>query len=99
MTTKLKNKIKSIKPTFSDNGALIYSLPQSVTLHLDTKEYLIELTLNGSLLETNIYLGEDKYHLDNDDVNFIYDYLNGLLEHQIELTKRYYQEELYNSMQ
>jgi hypothetical protein len=47
------------------------------------------------VLHTNIWIGEEEYQLTEEDANFIYKHLNNLLDNEIELTKRYYNEEKY----
>ncbi len=96
MDTKLKNIIKIIQPEFeSEDSWYNDQLPNEVSLYLDTDEHLIDLHLKDDVLHTNIWIGEEEYQLTEEDANFIYKHLNNLLDNEIELTKRYYNEEKY----
>jgi hypothetical protein len=96
MDSKLKNIIKIIQPEFeSEDSWYNEQLPNEVTLYLDTDEHLIDLHLKDDVLHTNIWIGEEEYQLTEEDANFIYKHLNNLLDNEIELTKRYYNEEKY----
>ena len=96
MDTKLKNIIKIIQPEFeSEDSWYNEQLPNEVSLYLDTDEHLIDLHLKDDVLHTNIWIGEEEYQLTEEDANFIYKHLNNLLDNEIELTKRYYNEEKY----
>ena len=96
MDTKLKNIIKIIQPEFeSEDSWYNEQLPNEVSLYLDTDEHLIDLHLKDDVLHTNICIGEEEYQLTEEDANFIYKHLNNLLDNEIELTKRYYNEEKY----
>ena len=65
-------------------------------MYLDTDDNLIELNLKDDVLHSNIWIDEDEqYQLTEEDANFIYDHLNKLLDDEIELTKRYYNEEKF----
>jgi hypothetical protein len=70
-------------------------LPNEVSLYLDTDEHLIDLHLKDDVLHTNIWIEEEEYELTEEDAEFIYKHLNNLLDNEIELTKRYYQEEKF----
>ena len=97
MDNKLKNIIKIIQPEFeSEDSWYNEQLPNEVSLYLDTDEHLIDLHLKDDVLHTNIWIGEDEeYKVTDEDANFIYNHLNKLLDDEIELTKRYYNEEKY----
>ncbi len=96
MDTKLKNIIKIIEPEFeSEDSWYNEQLPNEVSLFLDTDEYLIDLHLKDDVLHTNIWIEEEEYQLTEEDADFIYKHLNKLLDDEIELTKRYYNEEKY----
>jgi len=96
MDTKLKNIIKIIQPEFeSEDSWYNDQLPNEVSLYLDTDEHLIDLHLKDDVLHTNIWIEEEEYQLTEEDANFIYKHLNNLLDNEIELTKRYYNEEKY----
>ena len=94
MDTKLKNIIKIIQPEFeSEDSWYNEQLPNEVSLFLDTDDYLIDLHLKDDVLQTNIWIEDEEYNLTDEDANFIYEHLNKLLDDEIELTKRYYNEE------
>jgi len=96
MDSKLKNIIKIIQPEFeSEDSWYNEQLPNEVSLYLDTDEHLIDLHLKDDVLHTNIWIEEEEYQLTEEDANFIYKHLNNLLDNEIELTKRYYNEEKY----
>lgn len=96
MDTKLKNIIKIIEPEFeSEDSWYNEQLPNEVSLFLDTDEYLIDLHLKDDVLHTNIWIEEEEYQITEEDADFIYKHLNKLLDDEIELTKRYYNEEKY----
>ena len=96
MDSKLKNIIKIIQPEFeSEDSWYNEQLPNEVSLYLDTDEHLIDLHLKDDVLHTNIWIEEEEYQLTEEDANFIYKHLNNLLDNEIELTKRYYEEEKF----
>lgn len=96
MDTKLKNIIKIIQPEFeSEDSWYNKQLPNEVSLYLDTDDCLIDLHLKDVVLQTNIWIEDKEYNLTEEDANFIYEHLNKLLDDEIELTKRYYNEEKY----
>ena len=96
MDTKLKNIIKIIQPEFeSEDSWYNEQLPNEVSLFLDTDDYLIDLHLKDDVLQTNIWIEDEEYNLTDEDANFIYEHLSKLLDDEIELTKRYYNEEKY----
>jgi len=96
MDTKLKNIIKIIQPEFeSEDSWYNEQLPNEVSLYLDTDDCLIDLHLKDDVLQTNIWIEDEEYNLTDEDANFVYEHLNKLLDDEIELTKRYYNEEKY----
>jgi hypothetical protein len=96
MHTKLKNIIKIIQPEFdSEDSWYNEQLPNEVSLYLDTDEHLIDLHLKDDVLNTNIWIEDEEYKVTDEDAEFIYKHLNNLLDNEIELTKRYYQEEKF----
>ena len=96
MDTKLKNIIKIIQPEFeSEDSWYNEQLPNEVSLYLDTNEHLIDLHLKDDVLHTNIWIEDEEYEVTDKDADFIYKHLNKLLDDEIELTKRYYNEEKY----
>ena len=96
MDTKLKNIIKIIQPEFeSEDSWYNEQLPNEVSLYLDTDEHLIDLHLKDDVLHTNIWIEDEEYEVTDKDADFIYNHLNKLLDDEIELTKRYYNEEKY----
>lgn len=96
MDIKLKNIIKIIEPEFeSEDSWYNEQLPNEVSLYLDTDEHLIDLHLKDDVLHTNIWIEDEEYEVTDEDAEFIYKHLNNLLDNEIELTKRYYEEEKY----
>ena len=96
MDNKLKNIIKIIQPEFeSEDSWYNEQLPNEVSLYLDTDEHLIDLHLKDDVLHTNIWIEDEEYEVTDKDADFIYKHLNKLLDDEIELTKRYYNEEKY----
>ena len=96
MDNKLKNIIKTIQPEFeSEDSWYNEQLPNEVSLYLDTDKHLIDLHLKDDVLNTNIWIEDEEYEVTDEDANFIYKHLNKLLDNEIELTKRYYNEEKY----
>ena len=96
MDNKLKNIIKTIQPEFeSEDSWYNEQLPNEVSLYLDTDEHLVDLHLKDDVLNTNIWIEDEEYEVTDEDANFIYKHLNKLLDDEIELTKRYYNEEKY----
>lgn len=96
MDNKLKNIIKTIQPEFeSEDSWYNEQLPNEVSLYLDTDEHLIDLHLKDDVLHTNIWIEDEEYEVTDEDADFIYKHLNKLLDDEIELTKRYYNEEKY----
>lgn len=95
MKEEIKLAIHSIQPSYETTGSYRYPLPNEITLYSDSSSYLIDLNLKESVLNAEIWQGEELIELNEKDIDFIYTYLNGLLEEEIELTKRYYEEERY----
>ena len=95
MKEEIKLAIQSIQPSYETTVSYRYPLPNEITLYSDSSTYLIDLNLKESVLNAEIWQGEEWIELNEEDIDFIYTYLNGLLEEEIELTKRYYEEERY----
>ena len=95
MREEIKLAIHSIQPSYETTGSYRYPLPNEITLYSDSSSYLIDLNLKESVLNAEIWQGEEWIELNEKDIDFIYTYLNALLEEEIELTKRYYEEERY----
>tara|TARA_R110002124_G_scaffold93266_2_gene236838 strand:+ start:1017 stop:1328 length:312 start_codon:yes stop_codon:yes gene_type:complete len=98
MEDKLKNIILAIQPEFEseDSWCNKYQLPNEVGLYLDTDEHLIQLNLIDDTLHISILINNDeRYQVTEEGEIFIHDHLNKLLDNEIELTKRYYNEERY----
>ena len=88
--------IKTIEPEYKNTDQFINALPNEVELQLDNEDYLIEVNLKEGVLETNCWQGEEKYNASDDDINYIYNYLEQLLAEKIEETKVYYNQHNYN---
>jgi hypothetical protein len=88
--------IKTIEPEYKNTDQFINPLPNEVELQLDNEDYLIEVSLKEGVLKTNFWQGEEKYNASDDDINYIYNYLEQLLAEKIEETKVYYNEYNYN---
>jgi len=88
--------LKTIEPEYKNTDQCINPLPNEVELTLDNEDYLIEVSLKDDVLETNFWQGEEKYNASDDDINYIYNYLEQLLTDKIEETKVYYNEHNYN---
>ncbi len=95
MTEAIQVLIETIEPSYETIGSYQYPLPNEVTLFLDSDSYVIDLNLKEGVLKAEIWNAEDEIELTDKDVDFIYNYLDGLLEEEIDLTKRYYEEEKY----
>ena len=95
MTEAIQVLIETIKPSYETTGSYQYPLPNEVTLFFDSSTYVIELNLKEGVLKAEIWNAEDEIELTSEDVDFIYNYLDSLLEEEIDLTKRYYEEEKY----
>ena len=97
MKTSLKNMIRLIEPEFDTDMSHLYRpLPNRVSLYLYNNDYLIDLSLEDETLKTDIWVYDKQVKLTDEDVKFIYEHLNNLLDYQIELTKQYYEYESYN---
>jgi hypothetical protein len=92
MKEEIKDVIRKIAPSFEMTNDSRYPLPNEVTLFLDNGIYFIELNLKYNVLEALVWEGEELIKVDAD---FVFDYLTELLNDQIELTQRYYDEESY----
>ena len=88
--------IKTIEPEYNNTDQCINPLPNEVELQLDNEDYLIEVSLKEGVLKTNFWQGEEKYNASDDDINYIYNYLEQLLAEKIEETKVYYNAHNYN---
>ena len=88
--------IKTIEPEYNNTDQCINPLPNEVELQLDNEDYLIEVSLKEGVLKTNFWQGEENYNASDDDINYIYNYLEQLLLNKIEETKVYYNANNYN---
>ncbi len=88
--------VKTIEPEYKNTDQCINPLPNEVELLLDNEDYLIELNLKNDVLETNFWQGVEQYKASDDDIDYIYNYLEQLLLNKIEETKVYYNANNYN---
>jgi len=88
--------VKTIEPEYKNTDQCINALPNEVELTLDNEDYLIELNLKDDVLKTNFWQGVEQYKASDDDIDYIYKYLEQLLLNKIEETKVYYNEHNYN---
>ena len=88
--------VKTIEPEYKNTDQCINPLPNEVELTLDNEDYLIELNLKDDVLKTNFWQGVEHYKASDDDIDYIYNYLEQLLLSKIEETKEYYNEHNYN---
>jgi len=88
--------VKTIEPDYKNTDQCINPLPNEVELTLDNEDYLIELNLKDDVLKTNFWQGVEQYKASDDDIDYIYNYLEQLLLNKIEETKVYYNEHNYN---
>jgi hypothetical protein len=70
-------------------------MPNEITLFLDDKETYIEINLKENVLYADVSYKEIEVELNESDLDFLYSYLEELLIEEIELTKRYYDQEKY----
>jgi len=88
--------VKTIEPEYKNTDQCINPLPNEVELTLDNEDYLIEVNLKDDVLKTNFWQGVEQYKASDDDIDYIYNYLEQLLLNKIEETKEYYNEHNYN---
>ena len=88
--------LKTIEPEYKNTDQCINPLPNEVELTLDNEDYLIEVNLKDDVLKTNFWQGVEQYKASDDDIDYIYNYLEQLLLSEIEQTKEYYNEHNYN---
>ena len=88
--------VKTIEPEYKNTDQCINALPNEVELILDNEDYLIEVNLKEDVLKTNFWQGEEIYKASDDEIDYIYNYLEQLLADKIEETKQYYNEHNYN---
>jgi hypothetical protein len=88
--------VKTIEPEYKNTDQCINPLPNEVELTLDNEDYLIEVNLKDDVLKTNFWQGVEQYKASDDDIDYIYNYLEQLLLSEIEQTKEYYNENNYN---
>ena len=88
--------VKTIEPEYKNTDQCINPLPNEVELMLDNEDYLIEVNLKDDVLKTNFWQGVEQYKASDDDIDYIYKYLEQLLTNKIEETKVYYNEHNYN---
>jgi len=93
MKEQLKDKILSIRPEYSTEGFSSNPLPNEVSIYYEGEDFTIDLFLINEVLRLEILEGEDIYDLSDADVTFLCDYLSGLLEYEIQITKNYYEAE------
>ena len=96
MIQELKDKILSIKPTFSSSSNSTYPLPDEVYVYYQEDDFLVDITLDvNDVLCTDVMVAEEDYNLTDSDINFIFKYAQQLLDDEIKLTKQYYEAERY----
>ena len=95
MKEEIKLAIQSIEPSYETTSSYRYPLPNEITLYCDSSAYIVDLNLKENVLKAEVWQGVECIELNEQDIDFIYTYLNDLLEEEIELTKRYYEEERY----
>jgi len=95
MKEEIKLAIQSIEPSYETTSSYRYPLPNEITLYSDSSAYIVDLNLKENVLKAEVWQGGECIELNEQDIDFIYTYLNDLLEEEIELTKRYYEEERY----
>jgi hypothetical protein len=99
MKSKIKNIITSIKPTYESSGSYKYPMPNEISLFLDNGINYVDINLKDNILQADISVKETEIELKDNDLDFLYNYLEVLLAEEIELTQRYYEEERYNEQQ
>lgn len=88
--------VKTIEPEYKNTDQFINPLPNEVELQLDNEDYLIHITFKEGVLETNFWQGEEVYNASDDEIDYIYNYLEHHLLNKIEETKQYYNQHNYN---
>ena len=88
--------IDSIALEYRNSDQFINPLPNEVEIQEDNERHLIDISFKDEVLKTNIWDGEEQYHPTQEEVNYIYNYLQTSLVKEIEKTKEYYQEHNYN---
>ena len=99
MKNNIKKIITSITPSYESSGSFQYPMPNEITLFLDDEVSYVEINLKDNVLTAEISNNDTDIELTQEDLDFIFKYLEGLLEEEIDLTKRYYEEEKYNEQQ
>ena len=99
MKNKIKKIITSITPSYETSGSFHYPMPNEITLFLDNGVSYVEINLKDNVLTAEISNNDTDIELTKEDLDFIFKYLECLLEEEIDLTKRYYEEEKYNEQQ
>ena len=95
MENHIKLAIEAIEPSYETNSSYHYPIPNEITLSLFYDQYSIEINLNPNILIVEVFYKGDWVDMSEEDIEYLYSYLNGLLEEEIELTKKYYEEERY----
>tara|TARA_R110001606_G_scaffold60922_1_gene143165 strand:+ start:906 stop:1220 length:315 start_codon:yes stop_codon:yes gene_type:complete len=99
MNNKIKKIITSITPSYKTSGSFQYPMPSEITLFLDNEVSYVEINLKDNVLTAEISNNDTDIELTQEDLDFIFKYLEFLFEEEIDLTKRYYEEEKYNGEQ
>jgi hypothetical protein len=95
MKNKIKKIITSITPTYESSGSYQYPMPSEITLTLDNGISYVDINLKDNVLQADVSHNTLEIKLTSEDLDFIYKYLGDLLTEEIELTKRYYDEQSY----
>tara|TARA_R110001599_G_scaffold37726_4_gene116550 strand:+ start:349 stop:663 length:315 start_codon:yes stop_codon:yes gene_type:complete len=95
MKKAIQDIIERIQPSYDTTSSFQYPLPNEITLFFDNYTYVVDLNLKEGVLRAQVWDGEDEIELTDRDIDFIYSYLDELLAEEIDLTKRYYEEERF----
>jgi len=95
MENHIKLAIEAIEPSYDTNSSYHYPIPNEITLSIYSGRCSIDINLKGELLSVEVFNEDVWVDMTEQDIEYLYKYTNGLLEEEIELTKRYYEEERY----
>lgn len=91
----LINLIHSIQPSFSSSN-FCNSLPDEVELSLQNDNHFVYITFKDEILEAEVWYGDEEYDLSDDEIDYIYNYVEELLREEVEETRTYYIKNNYN---
>lgn len=97
--SKLKDLISTheIELDYAFSSPYHNPLPNRISLYVDNDKDSIDVSLEDDILEAEIYIGQLKANLTDNNINYLYNYFSEKLAEKIQETKKYYEAEKYEN--